>query len=365
MLLADADRVAATAQVLGRQAVAEPVAGAGDEFNVAALEPDFLVQFAIKGRFRLLVAQDAALGKLPATPIPPTAQEQFTTVTHQDYADVGAKSLVVDVIAHGLCKIPLRLIFSHWRRSHKNITRPLLGLWPRPRFPNLPPTHGGPLHRLPLIPVFVALGATTVLLLLLSLMLGSVHLEPAAVWHAVWNSEPSLARDVVMDLRLPRALTAFAVGGLLGLAGGLLQVLLRNPLADPYVLGVSGGASVTALLALMAGMSVVMVDAAAGAVEPGLADRRQFLAPLPQSHRLGQGNTPRLQLAHHLDEVGPRLLVGQRWGGVGHAGSFRGTDSRTSTTRVPSKRRAARSSPSSTSWTLVTVVVPSPWSRIA
>ena len=121
------------------------------------------------------------------------------------------------------------------------------------------------MHRLPLIPVFVALGATTVLLLLLSLMLGSVHVEPAAVWHAVWGSEPSLARDVIMDLRLPRALTAFAVGGLLGLAGALLQVLLRNPLADPYVLGVSGGASVTALLALMAGMSAVMVDAAAGA----------------------------------------------------------------------------------------------------
>jgi len=113
--------------------------------------------------------------------------------------------------------------------------------------------------------VFVALGATTVLLLLLSLMLGSVHVEPAAVWHVVWGSEPSLARDVIMDLRLPRALTAFAVGGLLGLAGALLQVLLRNPLADPYVLGVSGGASVTALLALMAGMSAVMVDAAAGA----------------------------------------------------------------------------------------------------
>ena len=113
--------------------------------------------------------------------------------------------------------------------------------------------------------MFVALGATTVLLLLLSLMLGSVHVEPATVWHVVWGSEPSLARDVIMDLRLPRALTAFAVGGLLGLAGALLQVLLRNPLADPYVLGVSGGASVTALLALMAGLSAVMVDAAAGA----------------------------------------------------------------------------------------------------
>jgi len=120
-------------------------------------------------------------------------------------------------------------------------------------------------HRLPLIPVFAALGAAALILLLLSLTLGSVQLDPSAVWGALWHADPSLARDVVLDLRLPRALTAFAVGGLLGLAGALLQVLLRNPLADPYVLGVSGGASVTALLALMAGMSAAMVDAAAGA----------------------------------------------------------------------------------------------------
>ena len=121
------------------------------------------------------------------------------------------------------------------------------------------------MHRLPLIPVFAALGAAALILLLLSLTLGSVQLDPSAVWGALWHADPSLARDVVLDLRLPRALTAFAVGGLLGLAGALLQVLLRNPLADPYVLGVSGGASVTALLALMAGMSAAMVDAAAGA----------------------------------------------------------------------------------------------------
>ena len=113
--------------------------------------------------------------------------------------------------------------------------------------------------------MFAALSVAALILLLLSLTLGSVQLDPSAVWGALWHADPSLARDVVLDLRLPRALTAFAVGGLLGLAGALLQVLLRNPLADPYVLGVSGGASVTALLALMAGMSAAMVDVAAGA----------------------------------------------------------------------------------------------------
>jgi iron complex transport system permease protein len=67
------------------------------------------------------------------------------------------------------------------------------------------------------------------------------------------GSDPALAREIVLRLRLPRALAGFAVGGLLALAGALMQVLLRNPLADPYVLGVSGGASFAALLAIWAG----------------------------------------------------------------------------------------------------------------
>jgi iron complex transport system permease protein len=54
--------------------------------------------------------------------------------------------------------------------------------------------------------------------------------------------------DILLQLRLPRVLAAFAVGGLLALAGALLQLLLRNPLADPYVLGLSGGAAAGAML---------------------------------------------------------------------------------------------------------------------
>ncbi|MFT5588170.1 MAG: iron complex transport system permease protein [Bradyrhizobium sp.] len=57
--------------------------------------------------------------------------------------------------------------------------------------------------------------------------------------------------DILWALRLPRALSAFAVGGLLALAGALMQVLLRNPLADPYVLGVSGGAAAGAMTAML------------------------------------------------------------------------------------------------------------------
>lgn len=59
---------------------------------------------------------------------------------------------------------------------------------------------------------------------------------------------PARAPEIFWQLRLPRALSAFAVGGLLALAGALMQLLLRNPLADPYVLGVSGGAATGAML---------------------------------------------------------------------------------------------------------------------
>jgi iron complex transport system permease protein len=69
--------------------------------------------------------------------------------------------------------------------------------------------------------------------------------------------------DIVYGLRAPRAIAGFAAGAALALAGALLQALLRNPLADPYVLGVSGGAAVAALLALAAGAGALGVQIAA------------------------------------------------------------------------------------------------------
>ena len=76
-------------------------------------------------------------------------------------------------------------------------------------------------------------------------------------------SDPSLARQVILELRLPRALHAFITGGLLAVAGALLQVLLRNPLAEPYVLGISGGAAVFALCAMLLGLTGLLVSGAA------------------------------------------------------------------------------------------------------
>jgi iron complex transport system permease protein len=72
-----------------------------------------------------------------------------------------------------------------------------------------------------------------------------------------------LIRRVVIELRLPRAIHAFITGALLAMAGALMQVLLRNPLADPYVLGISGGSAVFALLALVFGFTAMHVSLAA------------------------------------------------------------------------------------------------------
>ena len=94
--------------------------------------------------------------------------------------------------------------------------------------------------------------------LLLGLSCGSAGCEAGALPQALgWTGggpEAALSQAIVERLRLPRVLAGFAVGGLLALAGALMQLLLRNPLADPYVLGVSGGASLGAVLALGYGL---------------------------------------------------------------------------------------------------------------
>lgn len=111
--------------------------------------------------------------------------------------------------------------------------------------------------------VYVSLLVGAAAILALSLASGSVELAWSELWRS--STQNSLAHDLVFQLRLPRALTAFAAGGLLALAGVLMQVLLRNPLADPYVMGVSGGAAVAALGAMTIGLSGVSVDIAAAA----------------------------------------------------------------------------------------------------
>lgn len=109
--------------------------------------------------------------------------------------------------------------------------------------------------------VILALGS--LIAMTLSVGIGSVSLSPAEVAAVIFGEGSNLQQTLVLDLRLPRTLAAFATGGLLAVAGALMQVLLRNPLADPYVLGLSGGAAVGALLAMLAGLGGLIVSGSA------------------------------------------------------------------------------------------------------
>jgi len=86
------------------------------------------------------------------------------------------------------------------------------------------------------------------------LALGAVRIAPSAVWAGL--TDPGApAADIVRQLRLPRVLLGFLVGGSLAVSGAVLQALVRNPLADPYVLGLSGGATLGAVSAIAAGLA--------------------------------------------------------------------------------------------------------------
>lgn len=105
------------------------------------------------------------------------------------------------------------------------------------------------------ITVIAALLLLSVWAIATSLSVGSVDLSLAEVFAGLIDPAAPSA-TVIRELRLPRTLAAFGCGALLALAGALMQVLLRNPLADPYILGISGGAGVGALLAIFLGFGV-------------------------------------------------------------------------------------------------------------
>jgi len=121
-----------------------------------------------------------------------------------------------------------------------------------------------------------------------ALLIGSSGIGLSQALAALGGHGDEATRNVLVGVRLPRVLAAFGVGSLLALAGVLLQALFRNPLADPYVLGVSGGAAVGALFAMIAGAAAFMVQstAVAGA-----------LAAVSLVYLLARGGgTPRLLL---------------------------------------------------------------------
>lgn len=153
-----------------------------------------------------------------------------------------------------------------------------------------------------------ALGIWTLLALaglaafVLSLAIGSAGLSLPQVWSALTGGADGgdTAAAIVRELRLPRAAAAYCCGALLALSGALMQVLVRNPLAEPYVLGVSGGASTGALLAMLAAWPLWTVQAGAAL---GALLSMALLAMLARRDLLH----PHVQGGHH--ETGSRLLL--------------------------------------------------------
>jgi iron complex transport system permease protein len=104
--------------------------------------------------------------------------------------------------------------------------------------------------------------------MLVGLAAGSVPLSLAEVWDGLLRSDASAA-VIVRDLRAPRVLLAFLVGGSLAVCGAALQAMIRNPLAEPFLLGLSGGAGLGAVIAIASeagGPWAVPVAAFAGAL---------------------------------------------------------------------------------------------------
>lgn len=121
--------------------------------------------------------------------------------------------------------------------------------------------------------VLPALAGVLLLTLALALAAGSgTDIPLADLPTLLLSPDDSLAAEVLHTLRLPRALAAVGTGALLALAGALMQILLRNPLADPYVLGLSGGAALGALgaLALGCGAWLIHLGAFGGALGAAL-----------------------------------------------------------------------------------------------
>src|SRR2546421_845685 len=134
----------------------------------------------------------------------------------------------------------------------------------------------------------VLLAALAAAVFVAALLIGGSGIGVSRALAALAGAGDETTRSVLIAVRLPRVLAAFGVGSLLALSGVLLQALFRNSLADPYVLGVSGGAAVGALLAMIAGAAALVVQSAAVAGALGAVGTVYLLSR--------GGGTPRLLL---------------------------------------------------------------------
>jgi iron complex transport system permease protein len=104
--------------------------------------------------------------------------------------------------------------------------------------------------------IFVIILAVLILVSFVSLLLGSKNTSIADLFKAVFKSQSDSEYSILFDIRLPRILIGFAVGGGLSLAGAVVQGIFRNPLVEPYTLGISGGATLGVCLNILLGFGV-------------------------------------------------------------------------------------------------------------
>jgi len=126
---------------------------------------------------------------------------------------------------------------------------------------------------------------------LLAIAVGTIPVPISAIWDAVRGTGDTQMTYIVRALRLPRVVMASLVGVGLGMSGAALQGTMRNPLAEPYLLGVSGGAAVGAVLAQAAGIAGALLPFAAfvGAIVA-------VLAAFVVAHAAGARGDPRVLL---------------------------------------------------------------------
>lgn len=112
--------------------------------------------------------------------------------------------------------------------------------------------------------VLVVFGIIAAICAVLSLMKGAVAIAPADIWQILWQGSGGANGQVITNIRLPRTIVGALVGWNLALAGAVLQAVMRNPLADPHIIGISSGAGLTgvAIMILFPHMEALITPAA-------------------------------------------------------------------------------------------------------
>ena len=105
----------------------------------------------------------------------------------------------------------------------------------------------------PILLISIGIVAVGLLLFVMNLCFGSVSIPMKEIWVAVFGCESSTYRAIILDYRLPQAITALLAGIGLSVSGLLMQTLFRNPLADPSLLGISSGSSLGVALVILLG----------------------------------------------------------------------------------------------------------------